>query len=82
MATNRLSLETQKYFTAIPQQIPTKDVKHSLNHNCLNPDNQAGCYLQRILIVKQNSQLKDIRNSLPKDGLSRILLKLWKIEVP
>jgi integrase/recombinase XerD len=82
MATNRLSLETQKYLTAIPQQIPTKDISHSQNHTCLNPDNQSGCYLQRILIVKQNSQLKDRRSFLPKDGLSGILLKLWQIEVP
>jgi hypothetical protein len=48
----------------------------------LIPDNQAASYLAPILIVKQTSQLKSRHNFLSKDGLSRILLKLWQIEVP
>jgi integrase/recombinase XerD len=82
MATNRLLFETQKYLTEIPQQIPTKGFCHSQNHICLIPDNQAASYLAPILIVKQTSQLKIRHNFLSKDGLSRILLKLWQIEVP
>lgn len=82
MATNELSLETQKYSTTIPQQFPAECISHLQNHTCLNPDNQAASHLQPILIIKQNGQLKDSRNFLPKDVLSGILLKLWQIEVP
>ena len=83
MSTNRLSLEIQKHLTTIPQHIPTKGISHSPNNTCgLIPDNQAASYPPSILIVKQTSQLKDRYNSLPTDGLSGILMKLRKIEIP
>jgi hypothetical protein len=83
MTTNRLSLEIQKHLTTIPQHIPTKGISHSPNNTCGSiPDNQAASYPPSILIVKQTSQLKDRCNSLPTDGLSGILMKLRKIEIP
>jgi len=83
MTTNRLSLEIQKHLTTIPQHIPTKGISHSPNNTCgLIPDNQAASYPPSILIVKQTSPLKDRYNSLPTDGLSGILMKLRKIEIP
>jgi hypothetical protein len=68
VATNRLSLEIQKYLAAIPQQIPTKGFNHSQNHTCLISDNQAASCLAPILIVKQTSQLKGRHNFLSKMG--------------
>ena len=47
MATNRLSLEIQKYLIPIPQQIPTKGFSHSQNHTCLNPDINYGKFLRQ-----------------------------------